>query len=590
MEFISKQQFIATSQLDKLKLDFTAGFLMKVLRINKINKIYSGIRYETDLEFLENALKDFQVRYEFSPEETENLPQEGAFITVSNHPYGLADGMILLRILLEKRPDFKVMANYLLEQLEQIRPHAISVNPFETMGNQGISLAGIRRSFEHLQQGCPLGIFPAGEVSTLQKDAGVVADKVWEASILKFIAKAKVPVVPIYFEGYNSKIFHWLGKIHPTLRTAKLPSELLNKKDQITKVRIGKAISVKEQAQWEDPEKLGRYLRAKTYALGSGINVKKFFRSNFKFPAKPQPVAEALATDLVEINVDYIREKCLVHTHGDFEVFIAHSQDIPHILQEIGRLREVTFREVGEGTNNPIDLDEYDLYYYHLFIWHKTESKIVGAYRMGKGREIFDQYGVKGLYIRSLFKVKEAFHPVLKQSIELGRSFIIKEYQQKPMPLFLLWKGILYFLLRNPQYKYLIGPVSISNSFSNMSKHLIIAFIKKHFYDYEKAQLIQPKKEFEVKGSNVDVDILLEKFQDNFEELDKFIQDIEPNRYRLPVLLKKYIKQNARIIGFNIDPMFNDSLDGLILLDVKEVPEKTIEGLKREFKKLAENQ
>jgi putative hemolysin len=255
---------------------------------------------------------------------------------------------------------------------------------------------------------------------------------------------------------------------------------------------------------------------------------------------------------------------------------------MPSIMTELGRLREETFRDVGEGTNRSIDIDEFDLYYWQLFIWDEEEKRIVGAYRAGKGKEILDRYGVKGFYINSLFKIDEKFSYILEQSIELGRSFIVKEYQRKPLPLFLLWKGILYFLIKNPEYRYLIGPVSISNRFSSYSKGLIISFMKSNYYDQDFARFIKPRNMFRVPINKEDYDIIFNNCTD-LSRLDNFIKDIEPEEFRMPVLLKKYVKLNGKIISFNVDPKFNDALDGLLILDLFQVPIDTITSLSKEI-------
>jgi putative hemolysin len=257
------------------------------------------------------------------------------------------------------------------------------------------------------------------------------------------------------------------------------------------------------------------------------------------------------------------------------------SFEIPNIMNEIGRLREITFREVGEGTNQKMDIDEYDLYYNQLFIWDEENRKIVGAYRVGKGKEIMDIYGVRGFYVQSLFRMNRRLNPILSQSLELGRSFIIPDYQRKPLPLFLLWKGILYFLLKNPEYRYLLGPVSISSRFSNFSKELIIKFIKENYYNESIARYIRPRKKFIVSLHHLDTDILIESASD-LNKLDRIIKDIETAQKNMPVLLKKYLKQNGKIVGFNIDPKFNNAMDGLLLLDLFDVPTSTISALSKE--------
>jgi hypothetical protein len=266
----------------------------------------------------------------------------------------------------------------------------------------------------------------------------------------------------------------------------------------------------------------------------------------------------------------------------NFEVYCAPTKAIPFVLKELGRLREITFREVGEGTNRAIDVDEFDLYYRQLIIWDNLGKKIAGGYRIGMGAEIMSQFGVRGFYTHSLFRMRNGFKDTLHQSLELGRSFIVKEYQRKPLPLFLLWKGILYFLLKNPAYRYLIGPVSISNTYSDKSKELIIRYIMANYFDYGKAAYVKPRKRFKVKTKDQHLNDAMMNLTNQLSTLDKFIADVDQHNHGLPVLLKKYLGINAKIVAFNVDPKFNNCVDGLILLDIFDIPAETIELLSKE--------
>lgn len=583
MKLVESKDFKKAAGLNTIGGESIAKLLMYILKISKINRMYTEVANCEGPEFLDALLKKLEIKYEVNPEDIKRIPKEGPFIVVSNHPYGGIDGIILLKILLEARPDFKVLANFLLRRIDPIKEYIFPVDPFESANQTAGSLVGLKTSIAHLKEGKPLGIFPAGEVSTYYNtEAPGVADRQWSDSIVKFIKKSNVPVVPIYFQGTNSRLFHVLGLLHPMLRTAKLPSELLNKKNKTIKVRVGFPITVQEQNEFTDIARYGRFIRLKTYALGSSIEVKKFFNYRLKSETKAEEIIGPVAPELINAEVETVIEKHLLFKSKNFCVICAPSVEIPNIMTELGRLREITFREVGEGTNRKIDIDEFDLYYHQLFIWDEEAKTIVGAYRAGKGKEIIDRYGKKGFYIESLFKIDNGFNPILEQSIELGRSFIIKEYQKKPMPLFLLWKGILYFLIKNPEYRYLIGPVSISSNFSNYSKGIIINFMKANYFDNEFSRYIQPRNNFKVPVSKDDTEVIFENCND-IGKLDKFIQDIEPDEFRMPVLLKKYIKLNGRIIGFNVDPKFNNALDGLLILDLFQVPIEVITSLSKEI-------
>ncbi len=266
----------------------------------------------------------------------------------------------------------------------------------------------------------------------------------------------------------------------------------------------------------------------------------------------------------------------LLTERGKFQVYMAKASDIPLILQEIGRLRELTFRAVGEGTGKDIDLDEFDNYYYNLFIWDTEAERIVGGYRVGLGDEIIKNNGLNGFYINSLFDIDQRATTILSQSIELGRSYIIEDYQKGFLPLFLLWRGILLFLLQNTQYRYLIGPVSISKYYSDVSKSMIVDFVKKHFYNNEIAQYFTPKTPFQVQLDNIDMDQVAGS---RLKDLEKFMATIEPAHIKIPILLKQYTKLNARFISFNLDPNFSDALDGLMLLDLTLLPPEMLELL-----------
>lgn len=572
----------ASESLNRFGGSLVARLVMYIMKLDKINKLYSEV-YDTDPHaFLDRLIEELGVSIEIKEEDLQKIPKEGAFITISNHPFGGLDGIILIKLLSKVRPDYKVMANFLLKKIEPIKDYFLGVNPFETHKSIS-SMGGIKEALRHLSEGRPLGLFPAGEVSAYQADSNMVEDKEWGVSVLKMIKKAHVPVIPVYFKGSNSLLFHLLGLIHPMLRTVKLPSELLNKKNTVVKLRVGNPILVETQDSFTDMVQYGKFLRAKTYLLGTSLEVKKFFLKSPKAAQRAEEIAPSVDPDTLWKEVQEITGDFLLFHMKNYSVFCAPSIRIPNVLNEIGRLREVTFRAVGEGTNRSVDMDEYDLYYYHLFIWDNDTHKIVGAYRVGKGKDIIDRYGVKGFYINSLFKIRKAMLPVLYEAIELGRSFIIEEYQRKPLPLFLLWKGILYFLIKNPEYRYLIGPVTISGKYTEVSKELIMKFIIRNHYHQELSRYISSRCKYRVETKDPDIDVMLQAAQDDIALLDKMIGDIEPSSDKLPILLKKYISLNARIIGFNIDPKFNMCLDGLLILDLFDVPINTIESLSKEI-------
>jgi len=566
---------------------FLGWILMKILKISTLNKFYKRSKHLSDVDFLDAVLDEFEIKFEIPEEDMKRLPKDGAYITISNHPLGGIDGILLLKLMLEQRSDFKIIANFLLHRIEPLKPYIMPVNPFEDRKDAANSIAGFKNAILHLREGHPLGVFPAGEVSTY-RDGKLVVDKEWEIPAMKLIQKAEVPVVPIYFHAKNSRLFYRLSKLSDTLRTAKLPSELFTQKRRVIKVRVGKPISVKAQKEHPSLPEFSEFLRRKTYMLSKTFEDKPKILDNLQSQLKvakpPKRIVTPIAPKVMIAELDELRTGgSRLLESKNYEVFLAAPKDIPNILREIGRLREITFREVGEGTNEAIDLDSFDTYYHHMFLWDNEKNVMAGAYRMGLGSQIFERFGIDGFYLQDLFRFEPELYKMMSQSIEMGRAFIIKEYQQKPMPLFLLWKGIVHTTLRHPEHKYLIGGVSISNQFSNFSKSLMIEFMKSHYYDPYVAQYVHPKKEFKVKLQDADKDFVFDATEADLNKFDKIIDEVEPGALRMPVLLKKYIKQNARLVAFNVDPLFNNAVDGLMYIKIADLPESTVRPVMEEF-------
>jgi putative hemolysin len=588
MGLVNAKEVAKAINLDKLGYigTFMGWLLMKVLNISTLNKVYDKHKHLKDLEFVNALMEEFEVKFEIPEEDLKRIPKTGAFISISNHPLGGIDGILLLKLLLERRTDFKIIANFLLHRIEPLKPYVLPVNPFEDRKDVKSSMMGFKTAITHLKEEHPLGIFPAGEVST-QKEQRLLIDKPWEEAAMKLIKKANVPVVPIYFHAKNSKLFYRLAKLSDTLRTAKLPSELLTQKERIIRVRIGNPIRVADQQEHESLEAFTDFLRRKTYMLANPFEKKTLLENipkNLKFPKPPKKIVKPVSVKIIEKEIlDLDRHDTRLLNSKNYSVYLAEAKLIPNIIQEIGRLREITFREVGEGTNNPIDLDKFDSYYHHMFLWDDIAKRIVGAYRMGLGSKIFPAYGIDGFYLQDLFRFDQELYPMMSKSIEMGRAFIVKDYQQRPMPLFLLWKGIVHTTLRHPEHRYLIGGVSISNKFSEFSKSLMIEFMKSNYYDPYVAQYIKPKKEYKVKLKDADKDFIFDESEADLNKFDKIIDEVEPGSLRLPVLIKKYIKQNAKVVAFNVDPHFNNAVDGLMYIRIADLPESTVKPVMEEF-------
>ena len=597
MSLISKSDLIKASGLDKIGFlkNPVAVAMMRLTKINEVNKLYDSLKDKEGKDFFDSFVRERNLKYIVFTEDLAKIPKTGPFILVSNHPLGAIDGILMAKILTEIRPDFKIMGNFLLEKIEPMKPFVIPVNPFENRKEVRNSSTGMRETLKHLENGGCVGIFPAGEVSNRNNTFNEILDKPWEKTALKLIKMAKVPVVPMYFHAKNSRIFYQLAKIHPDLQTLMLPTEMMRDREKPIRIRIGKPVSLKVLEDYDTIKEMGDFLQKKIYMLKSYYEKRRSIADQLKLPnlklnfplTKEENVVhniidETPQQDLINDIEDLYKKDKMLFRNGNYEVFFATYSEIPSIMREIGRQRELTFRKIGEGSNLPFDLDQYDEYYHHLFLWDNKAQKLAGAYRMALGSEVMRNYGIDGFYTSSLFEFDPELQPFFRKVIEMGRAYIATEYQQKPLPLFLLWRGIVHVCLRNPEHKFLMGGVSISDKFSEFSKSLMIEFMRSNYYDSAVAQYIHPKKEFKVMLKERDKHLFFDGVESDLNKLDKIIDDLEP-QMRLPVLIKKYIKQNAKVISFNVDPNFNDAIDGLMYIRISELPESTIKPVLEEM-------
>jgi putative hemolysin len=563
-------------------------FLLWLLSLNKINAIYDkSVANGDESQYLDVLLHHLDVNYHISPAELKRIPKKGPVVLVSNHPLGGIDGIILMHFLLQVRPDVKLMANFLLERVMPLKKWIIPVNPFYEKQSAKSSVGGFRKVLRHLDNDGLVAVFPAGEVaSKLKKQVPIDPD--WNEATMRLTQRAKVPVVPIYFHARNSSLFYRLAKIHGLLRTARLPAELLTQSNRSIGVRVGKPISVKDQDNHLFVSDYMAFLRRKLYMLSNSFE-RKHLLNRVPSPLrrrskKVQPIAPPVPLSSLENEILLLQQhnKSLLISK-DYELFLTAALEIPNILTEIGRQREIAFRAVGEGTNKSLDLDHFDQDYLHLFLWDHHAKSLVGAYRLGLGKALTNTHGLSGFYLAQLFKFDPEIFTMLTNTIELGRAFVAQQYQQRPMPLFLLWKGIIHATLRYPEYDYLMGSVSISNQFSKFTKSLMIEFMRSHYYDPFLAQYIRPKKEFKIKLNDADKEFVFDETSADLNKFDKLIEEVEPGAIRLPVLIKKYIKQNARVVSFNVDPLFNNAIDGLMYIKVKDIPSSTVQPVLEEF-------
>ncbi len=503
-------------------------------------------------ELLEN------ISISVSEKELKHLSQTGAFITVSNRPVGAVEELILMKLLADVRNDFRFLTNEFLEE--------------SNIASQSFFFQNLEDEISQLnEKNRCISLFPVGNISKFQTPQLSFTDSKWDKLVLKLIYESNLAVVPVYISVLDDGINKLLGMLHPALKVRRLVSHLIEKKKVEVKVRIGKPLHP-QKIGLKNADQFGRFLRAKLYSIGSALEVEKFYQ-----PKNEQQIIDEVKPEIIRAELKEIEVENLIAEQGDFQLFLAKAKKIPNTLNEIGRLREITFRSVGEGTSKAVDLDEFDLHYLHLFLWDKKHERIAGAYRIGAGDYIMKSIGKKGFYLRSLFKIGNEMNEVLAQSLELGRSFVTETYQRHRLPLFMLWKGIAYFIRNNPQLKYIIGPVSISSSYSKLSRSLIVAYIKKYKWNEEFAAFVKPKKSFKPDLKGLDVESILELTQDDEKKFDNIIEDMEPTNLKMPVLLKKYFKQNGQIIAFNVDPAFNDALDGFMISEISKLPADALE-------------
>ena len=579
MPIVTEQEIASTFRLDKyglLGVQLSKQF-MSWLRIRDINSIYDQYKHLQGLDFVNSVLDHLNIKIILSESDIKRIPKNGPLIAIANHPLGAIDGLIMLKIMLTYHPQTKLMANFLLKKIHPIANYICAVNPFETRKAIFSSSAGIRQALTHLANGNPLAIFPAGEVSSREhKFSGPVSDKSWDLSAVKLIKKAGVPVLPVYFHARNSDMFYLMTNINTDLRTAGLPAEFIKAKNKKIYVRIGYPLSKAEQSLADDIPQYANLLRSKTYQLMNSFAKTRSNPLQKYFPRKK--VQEVLQyQSLSELQNAFKKlegTNALLFTSGDYQVFFTEIDLYPQIKTELGRLREMTFRAVGEGTNKPIDLDKYDDYYHHLILWDKNVNEIVGAYRMALGIDVYKKYGIKGFYISELFHLHGGMHEILSQSIEMGRAFISRHYQQRPLPLFILWKGIVKVTLMYPQYRYLIGAASISNSYCLYSRSLMVEYLSKHHLDELLTHDVAPQLSFKSILKIQEKELMTHS---NIKEVEKLIEEIEPQGLKIPVLIKKYLLHNAKILGFNVDTAFNHSIDALMYIKIEDIDKAKFE-------------
>lgn len=545
-----------------------APILSRSLNLPAFHRMVSDSRRRFaagDVSWFESCLATLQVTWDL----TSPLPElpAGPVVVTANHPYGLVDALVLGAMFAKQNRPVRFLANHLLAGFPELEPWIIPVDPFGRTDSARRNTGPLREALRLLADGGILLTFPAGEVAAWRVSRMKVTEKPWHTNLGGLIQRTGATVVPVHFHGTNSALFHALGVIHPMLRTGMLPREMLRMTGSRVRVTPGAPVPARRIRSFTDPEKLMSCLRMHTLLLG-------------KNALPPPPAAERTVTPRAVCSAWNAR---LAHEAdalcgtpaelvraGDISCFCAEAPAIPYLLREIGRLREETFRAVGEGTGQDLDLDPFDDHYLHIFLWDHAQKKVMGGYRAGLTDQILKKHGPRGLYTSTLFQFKPALLQRLTPALELGRSFIRAEYQGHRHALPLLWRGIGEFIVRSPRYRLLFGPVSISRDYTDLSRSIMFRYLQEEKMDEGLSRLVRPRSPFRDNLRGVPGEDFSEIALRDVDALNDMVSSLEQDGKGIPILLKHYLKLNARLLSFNVDASFSDVVDGLILVDMLE--------------------
>ena len=554
--------------------------VQKLLPMNRIRDLYQRAQQPVNRSLLDNVLTEMRVEYKIADTDLARIPATGPVIVTANHPFGILDGVVVGALLSRVREDVKILTNFLLAGIPELREHCIFVDPFGGKSSAARNRRGLVEAVRWLRSGGALAVFPAGEVSHFQVPRLDVVDALWSETPARLACMTGAETIPLYIEGRNSVPFQAMGLLHPKLRTAWLLNEFLQQTDRTVSLRVGSTISAEALRNAGSERLATEYLRWRTYLLAERGRMRKPTPPVLQsiLPTKAhEAVAEAVPRELLESDIQQLPVQSLIDENREFAVYVAEAAAMPNLLQELGRLREVTFRATGEGTGERTDIDRFDLHYKHLLLWSKTNRELVGAYRMGLTAEIIPAYGPEGLYTSTLFRYDQQLFRTLGPALELGRSFVREEYQRQYAPLLMLWKGIGRYLATHPEIAVLFGAVSISSRYNQVSRELIVRFFQAREEKHALAHWISPRRPFRQNWMRTKAyQAACERIRD-LDELSAPISDVESDGKGLPILIKQYAKLGGRILSFNVDKKFSDVLDGLVLVDLRQTDRTVLE-------------
>ncbi|MCB9834194.1 MAG: lysophospholipid acyltransferase family protein [Planctomycetes bacterium] len=548
--------------------------LERLLAIDRLDDCYRGIDHaagEHD-DVHERALRQLGIDTEVIGDLADRLPAKGPVIVVANHPTGIAEGLILQAVIRRHRPDLKFMANGLLLRYPRFGRDIVAVDPFGGHEAARANVRGLKEARRWLDAGGVLGVFPAGSVAALEARRLQVKEGPWSDTIARLALRTGATVLPIHVTGSNGALFHAAGLLSRRLRTALLPQQLLNKRGRSFKLRVGRPIAPARIAALGSAERVTRYLHHQTMLLGQQRRRVATRRRNPTFLGALPIVAQAPAA-LRLAEFERIARRTELAREGSFSVHVAEAAQIPELLTEIGRLREETFRAVGEGTGQACDTDAFDSHYLHLFVWDHDRGEIAGAYRLRPTIDVQGRPEAAMLYTSRLFRYDDRFLERVGPALELGRSFVRQDYQSDYGSLYMLWRGIGAFLARNPRYRRLIGAVSMSASYREESRELLVSYLGNRHLDASVAALVDPPSPF--RDSTTDTAWSpreLGLLAGDLREVSEMIEEIEGEGNGVPVLWRHYLKLGARVAAFNVDQDFGGVVDGLIVVDLDRTP------------------
>ncbi len=566
-------------RLDWPRSKAVRGILERVTGLASLDREYrtrpAGL---DDGGFLRWTLSTLNVDTRVDEADLARIPKSGPVLVIANHPFGGMEGIALASTLKRVRPDVKVLANFLLGRIPELRDLFVFVDPFERSGVQASNTRGLRAAVSWLSDGGLLAVFPAGEVASLDWRSGRIRDPRWNPTVSRLARRTGADTVPVFVPGRNRAIFHAAGFVHPAARTALLAREFLARRGKPVALRFGTPVPAARLREFPDDVAATAYLRDLTEILaerGGGAPAPPAGAIQpRRTPREAAPIVAPQPPAALEAEIGALPEDALLIESEGLQVLVARAAQIPATLREIGRLRELTFREVGEGTGREIDIDVFDATYLHLFIWSRADRQVVGAYRLGPTDELIPRHGIRGLYTASLFRYDARLFEAMGPALEMGRSWIRIEHQKSYAGLMLLWKGIGQFVGRHPRYATLFGPVSISAEYRSASQRLIVAFLERNRKLGDWARWVRPTNPFREsagRGARRGPAELRD-----LEDVSTFISEIEADQKGVPILLKQYLRLDGRLLGYNVDPDFANVLDVLILVDLRTSPAKAL--------------